>query len=718
MSFLFLLYNQRFNTNWYDVGRSMNLSIDKEQKYFPKELSWLAFNARVLQEAADKNNPVIERIRFLGIYSSNMDEFYRVRVANVRRKIIIFNNSGDVDAAADTELLMAQIQRQVNELGTKFEAVFQQIVKELKKNHICLIEQSQINDKQRSWLKDFFDNKVLRHIAPIMIDKKVDLVDRLIDSSAYYYVAIHRNDKLTKYATLEIPTDKMSRFVILPQEKGDKDKRIILLDDVIQLFIESIFRGFIKFDQIESYSFKMTRDSEYSINNDIVDSYVEKMSDSMKQRLIAEPVRVIYDGAMPAEMVKSLKKHLKHSSYDNLIAGGRIRNVSDFIGFPNIGRKNLENAPMPAITSKQFSQYDTVFDAISHADILLYYPYHRFLHFTEFVRQAAFDPFVKHIRITMYRIAPNSRIVSSLIDAVDNGKMVTVVMELRARFDEEANIAWAKTMTDAGVRVVFGNPSFKIHTKVCVISREEKSQLVHYTHIGTGNFNEKTAKVYTDFSLFTKREDLSLEAIAVFELIQLPYRQQKFRHLMVSPINSKEKILALIDQEIINAQAGKVGAVTFKVNNLVDDDIIDRLYLASENNVKVRGIVRGMCALRPGIKGLSDNIQIISVVDRFLEHPRVMLFHNDGDQKTFISSADWMLRNMRDRIEVGCPIYDPILQERIKYLLELQFKDTLKARVIDKNQVNGYVRRGNRKNLRSQIEAYHYLKHLEKIDND
>lgn len=273
-------------------------------------------------------------------------------------------------------------------------------------------------------------------------------------------------------------------------------------------------------------------------------------------------------------------------------------------------------------------------------------------------------------------------------------------------------------MTDAGVRVVFGNPSFKIHTKICVVSREERGELVHYSHIGTGNFNEKTAKIYTDFSLFTKHKTISAEVISVFELIQLPYRQQKFRHLMVSPINSKEKILALIDNEIINAQAGKVGAVTFKVNNLVDYDIIDRLYLASQNNVQVRGIVRGMCALRPGIKGLSDNIQIISIVDRFLEHPRVMTFHNDGDTKTFISSADWMLRNMRDRIEVGCPIYDPILRDRINHILELQFKDTLKARVIDKNQVNGYVRRGNRKNLRSQLETYHYLKQLEKLDND
>lgn len=696
----------------------MNLAIDKEQLYYPKELSWLSFNERVLQEAADVNNPAIERMRFLGIYSSNMDEFYRVRVANVRRKIIILDNQGDEEEAALTRELMTQIQDKVAQLTKKFDAIFKQVVKELRKNNICLIEQDEVTEKQKVWLKEFFDNKILRHIAPILIDKKVNLVGRLNDSATYYYLAIHRENKPDRYATLEVPSDKTSRFIILPQEKGSKQKQVILLDEVIQMFVEDIFRGFVKFESIEAFSFKMTRDSEYSINDDIADSYVEKMSDSMKQRLIAEPVRVIYDGEMPPEMVKSLKKHLKHSSYDNLIAAGHIRNVSDFIGFPNIGRQNLENKPLPAMSSSQFSRFDTVFQAITEQDILLYYPYHRFLHFTEFVRQAAFDPHVKHIRISMYRIAPDSRIVSSLIDAVDNGKTVTVVMELRARFDEEANIEWAKVMTDAGVRVVFGNPSFKIHTKICVVSREEKGELVNYAHIGTGNFNEKTAKIYTDFSLFTKDPGITRETIGVFELIQLPYRQQNFEQLMVSPINAKQKILELIDQEISNARNGERAEITFKVNNLVDFDIIDRLYLASQNKVKVRGIVRGMCALRPGIKGVSDNIQIISIVDRFLEHPRVMAFHNGGDRQVYLSSADWMLRNMRDRIEVGCAIKDPVLKERVMNILEIQFKDTMKARIIDKNQVNGYVKRGNRKKIRSQIEIYHYLKHLEKTEND
>ncbi|PHR85567.1 MAG: polyphosphate kinase 1 [Colwellia sp.] len=695
----------------------MNKNKTVTQRFFPKELSWLAFNERVLQEAADENNPIIERFRFLGIYSNNMDEFYRVRVADVRRKIIILMNNDEQEAAEKNQLLMTQIQQKIIKLTDEFDIIYQKLVNQLAQHNIQLIDHHQVNDDQIHWLKNFFQNKVLRHITPILIEKKVNLVARLNDSATYYYLAIHRDDKQTKYATIEIPTDKMSRFIILPPlSKEKKYKKIILLEDVIQLFIEDIFLGFVKFDSIEAHSFKMTRDSEYSINEDIAESYVEKMSDSMKQRLIAEPVRVIYDGNMPEEMVKSLKRHLKHSSYDNLVAAGKVRNVKDFIKFPNIGRSNLENKPIEALTNQQFAAYNTVFEAIQQQDILLNYPYHRFLHFTEFVRQAAFDPHVKHIRITLYRIAKNSRVVSSLIDAVDNGKMVTVVMELRARFDEEANIEWARTMTDAGIRVVFGNPSFKIHTKIFVVSREEKSKMVNYAHIGTGNFHESTAKIYTDFSLFTKDQNITKEVLSIFDLIQLPYRQQKFEHLLVSPLNSKSSILALIDNEITHAQSGNKADILFKVNNLVDHDIIEKLYQASQSGVIIRGIIRGMCSLRPKIKGLSDNISIISVVDRFLEHSRVMCFYNNGDKKVYISSADWMKRNMEDRIEVSCPIYDQKLIKIITNLLEIHFKDTLKARVIDKDQVNSYVKRGNRKNLRSQNETYHYLKHLEKAN--
>lgn len=691
--------------------------LQQSELYYPKELSWLAFNARVLQEAADKKNPIVERIRFLGIFSNNMDEFYRVRVADVKRQIYIHLNEGNQHAADETKVLMEKIQEKVLSMTDEFERIYQEVVSRLARYNIFLISKADLNDYHRHWLKDYFNNKILRHIAPILLDNKVDLVTRLNDSGTYLFVAIHKDGKATRYATIEVPTESMGRFVVIPPEKSRKKKHIILMDDIIQLNLEKIFKGFVEFDTLEAYSFKMTRDSEYSINDEIEESYVEKMSESMKQRLIAEPVRVIYDSEMPETMLRSLQKRLKISSYDSLIASGPYRNFKDFIGFPNVGREYLENSPLPAIDTNEFSRFDTVFDAISHRDILLYYPYHRFLHFTEFVRQAAFDPSVKHIRLNIYRVASKSRIINSLIDAVDNGKTVTVVVELRARFDEEANIEWSKTMRDAGIRVVLGSPYFKIHSKLCVVSREENGELIHYAHFGTGNFNEKTAKIYTDFSLFTRNQELAQEAVSVFDMIQQPYRRVKFQHLQVSPVNARTKIQLLVRQEIQNAKEGLPSGITLKINNLVDTQLIDDLYRASQSGVKVRMIVRGMCALRPGIKGLSENISIISIVDRFLEHPRVMVFKSGGENKVIISSADWMTRNMDHRIEVGCPVYDETLKKRIIDLLEIQFKDTLKARVIDKDQMNKYVRRGNRRKLRSQVEIYDYLKALEESPN-
>lgn len=685
--------------------------------YYPREISWLAFNQRVLQEAADRKNPIIERIRFLGIFSNNMDEFYRVRVADVKRKIYIHQDEGDTQKAEQTKLLMEQIQDKVLAMTDDFERIRTDIVHRLARYNIFLIGEEDLNEYQSTWLKNYFKNKVLRHIAPILLHNKVDLVSRLNDSATYLYVAINKTGKATQYATIEVPTKALSRFVVIPPEKSRKKKYIILLDDIIRLNLESIFKGFVDFDSGEAFSFKMTRDSEYSINDEIEESYVEKMSESMKQRLIAEPVRVVYDEQMPNEMVRNLKKRLKISSYDSLIAGGTYRNFKDFIGFPNVGRDYLENAKLPAITSADFSRYNTVFDAITAKDILLYYPYHRFLHVTEFVRQAAFDPNVKQIKLNIYRVAKNSRIIDSLIDAVDNGKKVTVVVELRARFDEEANIGWAKTLTDAGIKVVFGMHSLKIHSKLCLVSREEKGELVHYAHFGTGNFNEKTARIYTDFSLFTRNQELAMEADNVFTFIQQPYRRQKFQHLQISPINARTKLQLLIRQEIQNVKEGLAAGITLKLNNLDDKLLIDDLYKASQAGVKIRAIIRGMCSLVPGVKGLSENISVISIVDRFLEHPRVLVFENAGDKRVFISSADWMTRNMDFRIEVGCPIYDKSLIAQIVDILQIQFQDTTKARIIDQDQTNKYVRRGNRKKLRSQIETYDYIKEWENHPN-
>lgn len=695
-------------------NRTMSLQTTT---YYPRELSWLAFNQRVLQEAADKKNPIIERIRFLGIYSSNMDEFYRVRVADVKRKIYIHLNEGDIQRAEDTKMLMEKIQQRVLVMTKDFDRVYEDVVLRLARYRIYLLDEKDLNPFHTQWLRDYFKNKILRHIAPILLDNKVKLVSRLNDSATYLYIGIYNEGKPTSYATIEVPTQAMSRFVVIPPEKSRKKKYIILLDNIIRQNLESIFKGFVTFDRLTAYSFKMTRDSEYSINDEIDESYVDKMSESMKQRLIAEPVRVVYDGRMPEDMLKDLQKRLKISSYDSLIASGAYRNFKDFIGFPNIGREYLENPLLPAMTANDFSKYDTVFDAITAKDILLYYPYHRFLHFTEFVRQAAFDPHVKHIRLNIYRVASKSRVMSSLIDAVDNGKKVTVVVELRARFDEQANIGWSKTMTDAGVKVVFGMPALKIHSKVCVVTREENGKLVNYAHLGTGNFNEKTAKIYTDFSLFTRNPELTDEAENLFTFIQQPYRREKFQHLQVSPINARTKIQLLVRQEIQNHKEGQKAEIFLKLNNLDDELLIDDLYKASQAGVKVRAIIRGICSLIPGVKGLSENISIISIVDRFLEHPRVLVFENGGDRKVYISSADWMTRNMDNRIEVGCPIFDPDIKNRILNIMNIQWDDTVKARVIDAEQTNKYVKRGNRRQVRSQVEIYDYLKELETKNN-
>ena len=401
------------------------------------------------------------------------------------------------------------------------------------------------------------------------------------------------------------------------------------------------------------------------------------------------------------------------SFYDSIMPGGRYHNFKDFIGFPNVGRSYLENPKLSALNCSDFDNHQTLFQAIAERDILLYYPYHKFQYFTELLRQASFDPAVTSIKINIYRVASQSRVIDSLIDAANNGKRVTVVVELQARFDEAANIQWANRLTEAGVKVLFGVPSLKIHSKLCLITRHEQGETVRYAHIGTGNFNEKTAKIYTDFALFTRNQEITSEVDNVFEFIEHPYQRFKFNHLLVSPINSRRNLYSLIDNEINTAKAGGDARITLKINNLVDKGMVSRLYAASQAGVKIRMIIRGMCSLVPGLPGISDNIEVISIVDRFLEHPRVMVFHNSGQPRVYISSADWMTRNLDFRIEVGTPIYDDTLRQRILDTLEMQFNDTTKARVIDAEQSNRYVARGNRRKLRSQIAIHDYLKQLE-----
>ncbi|WP_421237058.1 polyphosphate kinase 1 [Aeromonas jandaei] len=684
------------------------MSTDK--LYEEKELSWLSFNERVLQEAMDKTVPLIERVRFLGIFSSNQDEFFKVRVSDVKRRILINEVHGGDDEA---KVLLRAIQQKVMALGEAFDNTYKELLIALARHNIFLVNENQLSDAIQKWLRVFFREKVLRHIIPILLNKEVNPVKFLKDEHTYLAIEMKKNGQVIQYALVEVPTDDLPRFFQLPPEGTRRKKQIIILDNVIRFCLDEIFKGFFDYDEIAAYAVKLTRDAEYDLSDQLDLSLVDKMSDGLKQRLTAMPVRFVYEREMPAAMISFLKLKLQISSYDAIMPGGRYHNFKDFIGFPNVGRDYLENPKLPAIDCRDFDGFVNAFDAITKQDILLYYPYHKFHHFTELVRQAAFDPAVSAIRINIYRVAKKSRIIHSLIDAANNGKKVTVVVELRARFDEAANIDWANILTDAGVKVVFGVPSLKIHSKLCLITRHENGEAVRYAHIGTGNFNEKTAKIYTDFSLLTRHPDITAEVESVFEYIEYPYRRYKFNHLLVSPINSRRQLYRLIDNELSNAKAGQPSGITLKINNLVDRDLINRLYAAGQAGVPIQMIIRGMCALRPGVPGLSDNIKVMSIIDRFLEHPRVMVFHNKGNPQLYISSADWMSRNIDGRIEVGTPIYDERLKQRIMDILELQLSDTCKARVIDADQQNEYVKRGNRRKIRSQVAIYDYLKRIE-----
>ncbi|MDM5066705.1 polyphosphate kinase 1 [Aeromonas salmonicida] len=684
------------------------MSTDKQ--YEEKELSWLSFNERVLQEAMDKTVPLIERVRFLGIFSSNQDEFFKVRVSDVKRRILINEVHGGGDEA---KVLLRAIQQKVMALGEAFDNTYKELLIALARHNIFLVNETQISESIHQWLRVFFREKVLRHIIPILLNKEVNPVKFLKDEYTYLAIEMKKNGQVIQYALVEVPTDDLPRFFQLPPEGTRRKKQIIILDNVIRFCLDEIFKGFFDYDEIAAYAVKLTRDAEYDLSDQLDLSLVDKMSDGLKQRLTAMPVRFVYEREMPAAMISFLKLKLQISSYDAIMPGGRYHNFKDFIGFPNVGRDYLENPKLPALECRDFDGFVNAFDAIAKQDILLYYPYHKFHHFTELVRQAAFDPAVSAIRINIYRVAKKSRIIHSLIDAANNGKKVTVVVELRARFDEAANIDWANILTDAGVKVVFGVPSLKIHSKLCLITRHENGEAVRYAHIGTGNFNEKTAKIYTDFSLLTRHPDITAEVEGVFEYIEYPYKRYKFNHLLVSPINSRRQLYRLIDNELTNAKAGLPSGIILKINNLVDKDLINRLYAAGQAGVPIQMIIRGMCALRPGVPGLSENIKVISIIDRFLEHPRVMVFHNKGNPQLYISSADWMSRNIDGRIEVATPIYDERLKQRIMDILELQLSDTCKARVIDADQKNEYVKRGNRRKIRSQVAIYDYLKRIE-----
>ncbi|MDU3048093.1 MAG: RNA degradosome polyphosphate kinase [Escherichia coli] len=634
--------------------------MGQEKLYIEKELSWLSFNERVLQEAADKSNPLIERMRFLGIYSNNLDEFYKVRFAELKRRIIISEEQG---SNSHSRHLLGKIQSRVLKADQEFDGLYNELLLEMARNQIFLINERQLSVNQQNWLRHYFKQYLRQHITPILINPDTDLVQFLKDDYTYLAVEIIRGDTI-RYALLEIPSDKVPRFVNLPPEAPRRRKPMILLDNILRYCLDDIFKGFFDYDALNAYSMKMTRDAEYDLVHEMEASLMELMSSSLKQRLTAEPVRFVYQRDMPNALVEVLREKLTISRYDSIVPGGRYHNFKDFINFPNVGKANLVNKPLPRLRHIWFdkAQFRNGFDAIRERDVLLYYPYHTFEHVLELLRQASFDPSVLAIKINIY------------------------------------NIHWAKRLTEAGVHVIFSAPGLKIHAKLFLISRKENGEVVRYAHIGTGNFNEKTARLYTDYSLLTADARITNEVRRVFNFIENPYRPVTFDYLMVSPQNSRR---------------GLPSGITLKLNNLVDKGLVDRLYAASSSGVPVNLLVRGMCSLIPNLEGISDNIRAISIVDRYLEHDRVYIFENGGDKKVYLSSADWMTRNIDYRIEVATPLLDPRLKQRVLDIIDILFSDTVKARYIDKELSNRYVPRGNRRKVRAQLAIYDYIKSLE-----
>jgi len=671
-----------------------------------RELSWLSFNERVLQEAECTDVPVLERLKFLGIYSNNLDEFFRVRIATLKRMM-------DFDKRALEELgfspakVMADIQAKLKILQKKYTKAYETLIKELEKEDIFFLNETQLDKQQGEFVKNYFQQNVRLEIFPIMLDKAKEF-PTLLDSSIY--LAIRFSKKTSKeihYALIEVPTASVSRFLVLPAKKGKQ--YILFLDDVIRYNLKSIFQIY-DFEKIEAYTIKFTRDAELDVDNDVSLTFMESMEMSLKKRKSADALRFVYDAQMPKDFQNYLIKKMELDNKVQLYAGARYHNFKDFIKFPTLGKTHLLNAVQQHIIHPDLEKTRSILDKMKAKDILLYYPYHSFDYFLDLLREAAIDPNVSHIRCTLYRVASNSHVIKSLITALHNGKDVTVFIELRARFDEEANIDWATTLREEGARVITGISGLKVHSKLCLITRREKGHKIYYGAIGTGNLHEKTSRIYTDAMLLTCNQAITKEARQIFSFFDKNYSVPKLHHLMVAPFNLRSKLTTFINKEIKNAKAGKKAEIFLKLNNLVDEDVIEKLYSASKAGVKIRLIVRGICSLVPGLPGISENIEAISIVDKFLEHNRVFIFHNLGKPELFIGSADLMTRNLDHRIEIVMPIMDEKIKKQLTTIMELQWKDNVKARIFNETQSNFFrTRTATEKAVRSQDAVYELL---------
>lgn len=692
------------------------MSISLKNRTINRELSWLSFNHRVLQEAQDEAVPLVERLRFLGIFSNNLDEFFRVRVATMKRVEAVSKKKeliGDKTAAE----VLDEIQNEVVRQKELFAVIYRSILDELKTHNIEIVKENELNEVQVEFVDAYYRAEVAPLLVPIML-KNLDDFPYLRDKSIFLAVKLttqkkNKSGKAKQYALIEVPSEVTPRFVVLPEANGKK--YIMFLDDVIRFNLDKIF-GIFEYETLEAYTIKLTRDAELDFDDDVSKGFYEKMKKSLKQRKKGQPVRFLYDSEMPIDLLKYLCNELDIDSDDNIIPGGRYHNSKDFMKFPNVGGSELEWENLDASDHYLLTKENSILSAVQNNDILLHYPYQHFRGFVHFLREAAIHPDVKEIKISLYRVANRSRVVNALVSAAKNGKQVTAMVELRARFDEEANLEWSRKLQDAGVKVIFGISDMKVHCKLAVVTQVVKGKESHQAVIATGNFNENTAKIYTDMALFTSHEEICEEALKVFAFIEKPYLNFRFKHLLVAPAAMRTKYIRMLNREIQFANNGNEAYAFIKVNSLVDETLIRKLYQASRAGVKIRLLVRGICSLMPGIPGLSENIEIHSIIGRYLEHTRVFIFGNGGTEDIYISSADWMERNLDYRVEVSVAIYDPTIRREIRDMMELQWSDNVKARILKGAQPNDYVKREKGDNrVRSQMAMYDLIEEQQKM---
>lgn len=672
-----------------------------KKPYINRELSWLSFNERVLQEAADVNVPLIERLKFLGIFSSNLDEFFRVRVASNLRLLKVKKTSATGYTKQEISHLLEEIQHIVLVQQDNFKKTYEEILSELKKNNIHIVNEKQLNKTQQKDVIDYFHNEVAAKMFPLILVESRPMPE-LRDGSIYLAVKMKNSiSGSIAYALLSVPSQGVSRFYIL-QDKS-KGTFIMLLDDIIRLSLPEVFSN-LDYNIFEAYTIKITRDAELDFDSDFSADIAEKIKKSLELRKKGDPVRLVFDESIPKDLLRFLVSKLKIKK-DGQIPGGRYHNFRDFIKFPSIGNPEFRYSSFEPLHIKKLDDAKSMFTEIAEKDFLISHPYHSFDYVARFLKEAAIDPAVFSIKITLYRVAEYSNVATALINAVKNGKKVTAVMELFARFDEEHNLYWANKLKEAGVEVLFGPHGIKVHSKLCIISRRENFKTVHYAHIGTGNYNGDTSKLYADHAIFTSNQPLLKEAHGVFDIIKKPNLPKKFNLILAAPVNLRAEIIKKIEREIKLAKKGKTARIIFKMNSLVDEGIIYKIYEAAEAGVKISIISRSICCLIP----YHENIEAFGIVDRFLEHSRLYYFYNEGKSELYLGSADLMPRNLDSRVELLIPVLDETIKNTLLRLLNLQLSDNTKSRVIDALQSNTY-RFDGKTPVRSQFDFYEILK--------